>query len=385
MVSRKSFWVIVGICMFLLCACGPKALAPEAELDTPMHHVKNGNKLLKAGKIEDALREFNRAKELDPKCAPAYLGLGLVHGLKGESGEGFNAMKKAERYAEDKEQNAAVNVGYMRLYIMGADKVTKNWLAEVENRFNTSIGYVRDLPAPYFYMGIAYKNSYKFNEAAAQFVKVLEFGKKFVEEANKEYATVQKIQRAMPGSAVGKKIALLEQITRADAAALFIEELEIDAIFKKKAPKTFDTAFKDPVKNLAAGQYVKTAPATDIENHVLKADIDAVIAIGIKGLQSFPDHTFQPQKIITRAEFAMMVEDILIKITGNDGLATKFIGSPSPFPDLRNDLPFFNAAMVCITRNILETRDVATAAFAPLEPVSGAEALLSIRVLKTQL
>lgn len=385
MVSRKSFVVIVGICIFFLSACGPKALAPEAEFDTPMHHVKNGNKLLKSGKIEDAFREFNRAKELDPKCAPAYLGLGLVHGLKGESDEGFNAMKKAERYAEDKEQNAAVNVGYMRLYIMGADKVTKNWLAEVENRFNTSIGYVRDLPAPYFYMGIAYKNSYKFNEAAAQFVKVLEFGKEFVEEANKEYATVQKIQRAMPGSAVGKKIALLEQITRADAAALFIEELDIDAIFKKRAPKTFDTAFKDPGKNLAAGQYVKTPPATDIENHVLKADIDAVIAIGIKGLQPFPDHTFQPQKIITRAEFAMMVEDILIKITGNDGLATKFIGSPSPFPDLRNDLPFFNAAMVCTTRNILETRDVATGVFAPLEPVSGAEALLSIRVLKTQL
>ena len=385
MVSRKSFVVIIGICIFFLSACGPKVLAPEAELDTPMHHVKNGNKLLKSGKIEDAFREFNRAKELDPKCAPAYLGLGLVHGLKGESDEGFNAMKKAERYAEDKEQNAAVNVGYMRLYIMGADKVTKNWLAEVENRFNTSIGYVRDLPAPYFYMGIAYKNSYKFNEAAAQFVKVLEFGKEFVEEANKEYATVQKIQRAMPGSAVGKKIALLEQITRADAAALFIEELDIDAIFKKRAPKTFDTAFKDPGKNLAAGQYVKTPPATDIENHVLKADIDAVIAIGIKGLQPFPDHTFQPQKIITRAEFAMMVEDILIKITGNDGLATKFIGSPSPFPDLRNDLPFFNAAMVCTTRNILETRDVATGVFAPLEPVSGAEALLSIRVLKTQL
>lgn len=385
MVSRKSFFVIVGICMFFLSACGPRALAPEAEFDTPMHHVKNGNKLLKSGKIEDAFREFNRAKELDPKCAPAYLGLGLAHGLKAESDEGFNAMKKAERYAEDKAQKAAVNVGYMRLYIMGTDKVTKNWLSEVENRFNTSIGYVRDLPAPYFYMGVAYKNSYKFNEAAAQFVKVLEFGKEFVEEANKEYATVQKIQRAMPGSAVGKKIALLEQITRADAAALFIEELEIDAIFKKRAPKTFDTAFKDPGKNLAAGQYVKTPPATDIENHVLKADIDAVIAIGIKGLQPFPDHTFQPKKIITRAEFAMMVEDILIKITGNDGLATKFIGSPSPFSDLRNDLPFFNAAMVCTTRNILETRDVATGVFAPLEPVSGAEALLSIRVLKTQL
>ena len=81
----------------------------------------------------------------------------------------------------------------------------------------------------------------------------------------------------------------------------------------------------------------------------------------------------------------MMIEDILIKITGDNGLATKFIGSASPFPDLRNDLPFFNAAMVCTTRNILETKDVATGEFAPMEPVAGAEALLSIRALKTQL
>ena len=126
---QKIIFVIVGICIFLLSACGPKALAPEAELDTPMHHVKNGNKLLKSGKIEDAFREFNRAKELDPKCTPAYLGLGLAHGLKGESDEGFNAMKKAERYAEDKEQNAAVNVGYHAALYYGrrqADKELAN-------------------------------------------------------------------------------------------------------------------------------------------------------------------------------------------------------------------------------------------------------------------
>jgi tetratricopeptide (TPR) repeat protein len=385
MVSRKLFFIIAGICIFFLSACGPKAVAPEAEFDTPAHHVNNGHKLLKSGKIDAAFREFNRAKELDPKHSPAYVGLGLVQGVKGEFDNGFKAMKKAQRYADGKEQKVAVNVGYMRLYIMGGEKVKKNWLQEVTTRFNNAIGYIPDLPEPYFYMGIAYKNSYKFQKAAANFTKVLELDKGLVAEADKEYAIVQKIQRAMPGSVVGKKIALLEKITRADAAALFIEELEIDTLFKKRTPKKYDTAFQDPTKKFAAGEYVKTPPATDIENHVLKADIDAVIAIGIKGLQPGPDHTFQPDKTITRAEFAMMIEDILIKITGDNGLATKFIGNASPFPDLRNDLPFFNAAMVCTTRNILETKDVATGEFAPMEPVAGAEALLSIRALKTQL
>ena len=382
---KNLLFVIAGLCLLVLSACGPKALAPEAELDTPMHHVKNGNKMLKAGKIDGAFREFNRAKELDPKYSPAYVGLGLVYGFKGEYKNGFKHLKIGNKYADGKEQKINVNVGYMRLFIMGRDKIDKDWLEEVESKFKRSINIDPEVSAPYFYMGIAYKMSFEFQKAAGQFSKVLDLDKEFVKEADKEYAIIQKIQRAMPGSVVGKKIALLDKITRADVAALFIEELEIDELFRKRTPKKFDTAFKDPEKKFVSGEFVKVPPATDIEDHVLKADIDAVIAIGIKGLQPYPDHTYKPYKIITRAEFAMMIEDILIKITGDENLATRFIGNASPFPDLRNDLSFFNAVMVCTTRNILEVKDVSTGEFDPKGSVSGAESLLSIRTLKSQL
>lgn len=382
---RKLFYLITSFCILLVMACGPKPMAPKAELDTPMHHVKNGNKMLKTGKIDAALREFTRAKELDPKYSQAYVGLGLVHGIKGDYENGFKQLKMARKYAKGDEQKIAVHVGYMRLYILGGDKIEEDWLKKVERSFKKSIKIDPDNPEPYYFMGIAYKMSFEFEAASRQFAKVLEINKGFVQEADKEYAIIQKIQRAMPGSVVGKKIALLEEITRADVAALFIEELEIDELFRKRTPKQFDTAFKDPEKKFVAGEYVKVPPATDIEDHVLKTDIDAVIAIGIKGLQPFPDHTYKPYKVITRAEFAMMIEDILIKITGDDSLATKFIGSPSPFPDLRSDLPYFNAAMVCTTRNIMETKDVSTGEFDPQGSVSGAESLLSIRTLKSQL
>ncbi len=382
---RKLFYLITSFCILLVMACGPKPMAPKAELDTPMHHVKNGNKMLKTGKIDAALREFTRAKELDPKYSQAYVGLGLVHGIKGDYENGFKQLKVARKYAKGDEQKIAVHVGYMRLYILGGDKIEEDWLKKVERSFKKSIKVDPDNPEPYYFMGIAYKMSFEFEAASRQFAKVLEINKGFVQEADKEYAIIQKIQRAMPGSVVGKKIALLEKITRADVAALFIEELEIDELFRKRTPKQFDTAFKDPEKKFVAGEYVKVPPATDIEDHVLKTDIDAVIAIGIKGLQPFPDHTYKPYKVITRAEFAMMIEDILIKITGDDSLATKFIGSPSPFPDLRSDLPYFNAAMVCTTRNIMETKDVSTGEFDPQGSVSGAESLLSIRTLKSQL
>ncbi len=382
---KYLLFVFVGLCLLVLSACGPKAMAPEAELDTPGHHVKNGHKMLKTGKIDGAFREFNRAKELDPKYSPAYVGLGLVYGIRGEYENGFKQLKIANKYADGNKQKINVNVGDMRLFIMGRDKINKDWLEEVESKFKRSIKIDPEVSAPYFYMGIAYKMSFEFQQAAGQFSKVLDLDKEFVKKADEEYAVIQKIQRAMPGSVVGKKIALLHKITRADVAALFIEELEIDELFRKRTPKKFDTAFKDPEKKFVSGEYVKIPPASDIENHVLKSDIDAVIAIGIKGLQPYPNHTYKPYKIITRAEFAMMIEDILIKITGDENLATRFIGNESPFPDLRNDLSFFNAAMVCTTRNILEVKDISTGEFDPQGSVSGAESLLSIRTLKSQL
>lgn len=385
MASRALTWLISGLCLLAFVACGPKAVPPKAELDTPEHHVSNGNKFLNAGKIEDALFEFNRAKELDPKHSPAYLGLGLVYGIKGAFDEGFDALKLADKYAKGRQQEADVLVGSMRLYIMGQEAVDKSWLRKVEYRYDKAVSMVPDFPAPYYYMGLAYKMSYQFRKAADQFTRVLEMDKDFVAEADREYATVQKIERAMPGSEIGKKIALLERINRADVAALFIEELKIDALFAKQMTKTTDTSFKSPEKEFVTGTYVKTPPAVDVQDHVLKADINAVIAMGIKGLQPFPDHTFKPDQQVTRAEFAMMIEDILIKITRDQTLATKFIGSPSPFSDIRNDLPFFNAAMVVTTRGIMETKDVATGAFDPLGDVTGAEALLSLRALKIQL
>ncbi len=335
MFDRKIFIILAAISLLFFYACGPKPMAPKAELDTPEHHVANGNKLLKAGKIDVAFREFNRAKELDPKFSPAYVGLGLVDGFRNNFKNSLKTMKEARKYARGDEQKIAVNVGFMRIYIMGKENVDKNWLKLVEEEFDKAILIDRALSEPHFYMGLAYKMSYKFRQAADQFSRVLELDNGYIAEADKEYALVQKIERAMPGSKIGKKIALVEKITRADVAALFIEELKIE--------------------------------------------------IGIKGLQPFPDHTYKPYQTITRAEFAMMIEDILIKLTGVDDLATRFIGSVSPFPDLRNDLPYFNAVMICTTRGIMVAKDLATGEFDPTGPVSGADALLSIRMLKSQI
>lgn len=385
MKARNTIYMLCVIGLMFIFACGPKAVKPEAQLDTPQHHVTNGNKFLELDRVDDALKEFVRAKELDPDFSPAHTGLGLVYGLQGEFEEGLSSLKAAVKSADNDQEKTDAYVGYIRLYTMGGAALDEDWLAEAQDYFERAQRLSPNAAAPYFYMGVANKQGLAFSEASTMFKKVLDLDTDFVAEADREYALVQRIERAMPGTAVGKKIALLDSITRADVAALFIEELDVDSLFRSRTPKEFDTEFKSPEEKFETGEYVKAAAATDISDHVLRADIETAMEIGIKGLQPGPDHKFLPDKKVTRAEFAMMIEDILVKVTGDASLGTKFIGGQSPFPDVRSDLPYYNAAMVCLTRNIMGTADPATGAFKPQALVSGADALLSIRQVKTQL
>jgi hypothetical protein len=211
----------------------------------------------------------------------------------------------------------------------------------------------------------------------------MEIKAEYTAEADVQWKLVQDIQRAMPGTVTGKKIALVEKLTRADAAALFMEEMKIDVLYKKRTPKEFDTSFKDPDKAKSPGRGAPTA--TDIAANPLKMDIEGILQLGVRGLEVYPDGAFQPKEFVTRASYAMMIEDILIKVTGDNSLATKFIGSTSTFPDLRSDLPYFNAVMVVTSRGIMQAKSLSTGEFAPMDTVSGVEALLIIKKFKEEL
>jgi len=380
---RRLMTVLIAFAVVLaFAACAPKARAPIGQLDTPEHHTYTGVKLLNQGKYTDAQREFELALQLNAKFSLAHTGMGLVKACQGDLKAGFEALKSAKKYANTNEEKTAHYTGLIRLHTMNAAKDT-GWLGRAKDSFDDAILVDPKADAPYFFMGKAYKQALDFHPAGQMFAKVLELKGEYADPADQEWNLVQKIQRAMPGTITGKKIAIVERITRADAAALFMEELKIDNLYGKRTLKTFDTSFKDPAKAKAAAQGPKTA--TDIADHPLKADIEGLLAIGVRGLEPYPDGNFRPNEIVDRASFAMMVEDILIKVTGDNALATKFIGNTSPFPDLRADLAYFNAVMVVTSRGLMEVKDAATGEFAPLNPVPGVDGLLVIRKMKEQL
>jgi len=376
--------IVLFAAVLLIVACGPKARVPVSQLDTPEHHVFTGVKLFDQEKYADAQREFELAVQLNNKYSKAYTGIGLVktYMTPADFKEAWDNLKKGARYANADDEKLFSNVGIIRYHTQS--KTEKRWLDLCKDEFDAAVKMDPKYSAAYYFMGLAYKQAYDFNAAGRMFTKVLELKTDYVSQADREWNFIQKVQRAMPGSVTGKQIALVERITRADAAALFMEELKIDVLYKKRTPKKFDTSFKDPEK---AGQMANKVKATakDIADHPLKADIEGILEIGVRGLENYPDGNFHPGEMITRAAYAMMLEDILINVTGDNALATKFIGSTSPFPDLRADLPYFNAVMVVTSRGIMEAKDLTTGEFAPLKPVSGVDALLIIRKLKEEL
>jgi tetratricopeptide (TPR) repeat protein len=386
----KRFTVFIAALAFLAAAvsgCGPKAAPSTSIMDTPEYHYNQGLKAMDADRLDDAMREFDRAISLSPESPLGYIGKGLVQGKKGEFKPAYENMEKAKGYET---KGIEAQIGMIRLDGMQMTKdQTKvgDLMKSAEKEFKAANEKEPNNPRLHYYMGMCCKMALDFDKAAKMFQAVIGMNRDFVGEANAEWAVIQKIQRATPGTEIGKKIALIDKIDRADISALFDQEMNLEKLFTKRGVKTYDTGFKAPTEASTAMEtekVTKMEPATDIADNWLKASIDTILRLQVRGLEAGPNHKFEPTKLITKAEFALMLEDILIKVSGDEKLATKYVGSPSLFPDVRSDHYAFNAVMVVTSRGFVEA-DKATGEFKPGDSVSGADALLSIREFKNQL
>jgi len=386
--NMKRLTVLMLVIVALVAmGCGPKAAPSTSVLDTPEYHYNQGLKFLDKNQMDDAMREFQRAVDLDPKSSLGYIGKGLVFGQKGDFKAAYENMEKGK---SNETKGIEARIGMIRLYSLQMVKEpskAKSLIKDAESEFKTANEKEPNNARLHYYMGMAYKVDLNFDKAAPMFRTVLDLNKDFTGEANAEWAMIQKIQRAAPGTEIGKKIALIDKIDRADVSALFDQEMNLEKLFTKRGVKSYDTSFKAPTESstrFSPETTVKMDAATDIKDHWLRPSIETILKLQVRGLEAGPDHKFDPDKLITKGEFAVMLEDILIKVSGDEKLATKFLGATSPFPDIRNDQYFFSAAMTVTSRNFLDA-DKATGEFKPGDPVSGADALLSIREFKNQL
>jgi len=370
-------------------ACAPEPHNTGGFMDDPQTHFKQGMNYWNESRYQPAEEEFNRARSLDFKYAPAYSGLALTTAKKAQSDS--NRRSTASRFKEaiklaDKAQE--LNSKLPLVFIIKGIVITmknesrpaKEWLEEAEEEYGKAIKIDPANSEAYYRRGICYKNACEFPKASDDFRKVLDLNKDFAIPANEQWELMQKIERASPGTDVGKKIALADKISRADIAALFVSELKIDKLVTMKHPAT---DFKEPDSNreINVDSSVKIPEITDIANHWAKNFIYAIVALQIRGLEPYPDNTFRPDQFVNRGEYALTIEAALIAISGDNTLATKHI-TESRFSDVNQAHPAYNAICTVVDKNIMSAEF--TGAFGIEKPVSGADALLIIRNLKSR-
>ncbi|PKN38291.1 MAG: hypothetical protein CVU62_05375 [Deltaproteobacteria bacterium HGW-Deltaproteobacteria-2] len=394
------FPFIICTAVLSLISCGPKARIAVSQLDTPGHHTFTGLKLLDLEKYPDAQREFSMAIELNKNYSKAYTGLALVNIFTGKFDTAAENLTLGLKNAKTDDEKLFVNVARIRYYT--SNKSEQKWLESAKSQFDEAVMIDSKHTPAYYFMGLAYKEELQFNLAVEMFSKVVQLKTDHVADADAQLKFLQKIQSARPATEAGKRIALVERITRADTAALFMEELKIKELFKKPEVKVTETPSKEAVKDTdkvadttlkevrkVFAEVLAPAPvkvlANDITNHPFKKDIEGVLETGVRGLENDPKSNFNPNEVLSRGEFAIMLEDILMKLTGEKDLAARYVSSKSLFPDVPADMPYFNAIISVTSREIMEAKNVKTGEFAPLKPLSGVEALLIIRKLKEKM
>lgn len=383
----------------LLSGCStvkPKCTAVE---DNTAHHYQIGMKALEDGNITVAQEKFERALFCDEDFSIAHSGLAIVFAekVKAQNDAGFKTvetervaeeLKKAKKHADRPDQYFDYYTAVIRTDTLVKQK---NWLDDAEDAYKDGsklsvderqlVYYLGTEALPYF-MGVAWLEGKEFQKARDSFSSVLNAKRegKWHEKADKGWKRVDKIVRAMGGVTlgdVGKSIATKETVTRADLAALIIDELKIDKVMAGRIPVASQSAKK-----------AEFTPA-DMTTHPFKEEVLTMMKWNVRGMEPKYDETsraylFKPSESVSRGEMAFILEDVLIKLTANEKIATAYFGQDnSPFPDVKATSAVYNAVMNMTTRSIMESE--LSGEFRVNAPVDGAEALLAIRVLKQKI
>ena len=360
----------ISILLFIT-GCATK---PQSDVDSPEYHFRSGMRSVDTGNYDAALNSFQRALDLDKKFVSAYAGLGLANAHLGNT----KAAKKNIGKAVDKGSKDPDVLAICGRAWIAMRKDEKKWFKQATKILDKALKRDKQHEASMFYYGLAHLYKYNFSDAEAYFRKVVELKGDYSGKADAQWKRSQKIVRAMPGTEAGKKIALQEQINRADLSVIFAEELKISELMAKLPAQS--GGFQTPGQMNTS---TRSQKPSDASGHWASSWINEVIQYGI--LEVGPDGRFYPDETITRAEYAMSVQRLLVVATRDSDLEIRYFGeNPSRFSDVPSSHPAYNAMALCSERGIMQS-DVMTGKFNPSGEIDGADALLIIRTLQNSL
>ena len=383
-------------------SCG-QAQNPNCKLHSEAefyHQYKMAMELIDKGQWKSVDHKLITIFNCNKKFAPAYAALAWARAhayvanvdpkvKKTIWKEVKDFMKKSLKYAKNDSQKFIGHVTAIRIYTL--TKV-KDWLDEAEDHFEDAtklkhldsryLPYYKGKEAAYYYMGEAYFEAGLYDKAKEMLKHVLAMApyNEYVQKAQKLLEKIQRIERVTARYSLGdlgKLLAKKDYITRAELAALLVDEINLPKLFLDKLGSNFKVD-NPPVEPL------------DIRNNPYKEEILTVLKLGLRGLRLKYDpkaqaFVFEPNKPVTRCELAMILEDIYAKITKNPSIKRKYLTytqAQDPFKDLPVTNGCFNAMMNAVNLGWLSTDN---GYVHPNQPVTGAEAVEAVYKLRDML
>ncbi|MEI6153244.1 MAG: S-layer homology domain-containing protein [Deltaproteobacteria bacterium] len=364
--------------------------------DAPQNHYIAGMEALEQNKFDVAQSKFERALFCDEYFSQAYGGLAIIYAYKTaqqrdpdfssvDRNRTLDYIAKDGKNAKTNEEKFAHLVSVIRVntWMDG-----RNWIPKTEDAYKIAKGlsvdgnkilYYQGFESIDYFMGLAYLRAHDYQKARNMFTSVLNApkGSKWQAYADMAWKKTDRITRAIAGTSLGdlgKRIAVQDAVTRGDFAVLLVDELKIEKLFEGRTPPS------------QTGKVQQEFTPPDITNYPFKEEVVTVMKWKVRGLEPKYDdasraYLFKPMDTVKRGEMALVLEDILIKNTGDEKIATAYFGhDKSPFPDVKPTSPLYNAVMNVTTRGIMEGET--SGKFRPNDPVSGADAVLAVRVLK---
>ncbi|MGN7613812.1 S-layer homology domain-containing protein [Magnetococcales bacterium HHB-1] len=405
-IIKEPFWLferlnIISVCILcaavsLISGCATPEKAGESALDNWKHHYMQGMRALENNSIKEASSAFDRALELKPDYALAVAGqtLALAYETEQLKDEGFKKVnfKRIEEGLDKAQSLADTSTARFSVLTSAIRTLTKSrledWFLEAKSKYQEAkaltdldekdLPYYRALEAIDFFMAEAwYGEDFRQSEQLLKNVLNARAGGVWQSHADKLYRKIQQVTRVASNrslSGAAAKVAVQEQIGRGDLAALLVDELQLEK------------RFTNPLKGKQSKK--PTFIPADMLKHPLKKSVRSVLSWNIRGLSAEYDKAsqaklFKPEKVVDRKSLALVLEDIIIKITGKEAIATALIGQETGITDVKSHHGWSNAVRTVVNRGLMKNN--LSGAFRPHDPVTGAEALSALFRLRNAL
>jgi len=342
------------------CACTPEEL------------YDSGIRKLEAGDTTAAEADFRRAIELGGKSPYGYAGMAYLE-MKRSNYD--RALKYADRALKRDADFAEAHA--VKGYVLALRKRGRGWFGKARKHLERALALDPGDTRTVFYLAECNLWARNFGQAEILYRKAAEGDGPTAETARRRLSLVMEIIEAAPVSPAGADIALEEAIDRSDLCVLLVEEFGFKEKLRRYRPELFRTFFEED--GALRNGVVKTPP--DLSNHPARDRICEMLPFRLSGLDVLPNGYYYPGRTVDRAQFAVVMQGVLATLENDPGLAGRYAGTGREIPDVRPDYYAFNAVSLCVERGIMSVED-GTGCFDPQKPVSGVEAVSSLRRLE---